>query len=275
MFDSETLPAAGELNLRVNRRSLSPVVKVRDSPMSADSIVDAAKCWYGYGRWDAPFWFIGPEPGMKRKEGDNLLARCEAWRDLGSTELLDCVDHHRAFRHTIYHDRTMRMKKPVRDETMRPPTQDTWRQLIRLLLAVKGERTDNDAVGDFQCTEWGTVTGKTCVVELSALAANSFLVERDRTIFRRERCEHLRIRLLENTPRFVLMYGVGARDAHEQIVDGSFDMKGDVGYAWCGQSLCVLTPSPTSHLRYKPTPWAKPAWWIARGVEMQEMIITR
>ena len=20
--------------------------------------------WYGYGRWDCPYWFIGPEPGQ-------------------------------------------------------------------------------------------------------------------------------------------------------------------------------------------------------------------
>jgi len=27
---------------------------------------------FGYGRWDAPFWFIGPEAGMGQDGTDNL-----------------------------------------------------------------------------------------------------------------------------------------------------------------------------------------------------------
>jgi len=26
----------------------------------------AARDWFGYGRWDAPYWFIEPEPGLKK-----------------------------------------------------------------------------------------------------------------------------------------------------------------------------------------------------------------
>lgn len=92
---------------------------------------------------------------MKKAEGDNLQARCEAWERLGSLELVDCIEHHREFGHTKWHDRTIRMKIPVDGRTMRPPTQDTWRQLIRLLLAFHGVRTDNDAVGDYQADRWG------------------------------------------------------------------------------------------------------------------------
>jgi hypothetical protein len=31
-----------------------------------------ARSWYRYGQWDAPFWFIGPEPGMHKDEHDSL-----------------------------------------------------------------------------------------------------------------------------------------------------------------------------------------------------------
>ena len=178
-------------------------------------IAAAAESWYGYGRWDAPFWFIGPEPGMKSDEGDNLIARCEAWQKLGSPELLDCVEHHRGFGHTKYHTPSSRMKVPVGNHSMRPPTQTTWRRLIMLLLAFKGARTDNDAIGHYQCEAWGSAKGETCVAELSALAANSLSVERDRTAFRQERCAHLRQPMLESTPRFVVMYGLGARNSYE------------------------------------------------------------
>lgn len=101
------------------------------------------------------------------------------------------------------------MKVPVTNRTTRPPTQDTWRQLIRLLLAFKGERTDNDMIGDYQCDAWGSSSGETCAPELSALAALGMSVQRERTAFSSQRTAHLRKRVLENEPRFVVMYGGG------------------------------------------------------------------
>lgn len=169
----------------------------------------AARDWYGYGRWGAPYWFIGPEPGMSKREGENLVARSETWAALGGCELMDCVAHHRAFGNMRHHKRTIPMKLPVDGHTMRPPTQPTWRQLIRVLLAFKGERTDNDAIGHYQCDKWGSAEGETCVAELSALAARSLSVKRDRTTFRIARTAHLARRALENAPIFVVMYGGG------------------------------------------------------------------
>ena len=57
--------------------------------MDAD-ILDMARHWYGYGRWEAKYWFIGPEPGQPEGdnvEGDNVRARCKAWIELGRGEL--------------------------------------------------------------------------------------------------------------------------------------------------------------------------------------------
>jgi hypothetical protein len=88
--------------------------------------ISAAAHWYGYGAWDAPYWFVGPEPGMARSEGDNLVVRCNAWARLCGgrpRELLDCIDHHRAFRHMKFFRRTIRMRRLILDEVMRPPTQ--------------------------------------------------------------------------------------------------------------------------------------------------------
>lgn len=31
--------------------------------MSDDAKAAAAKSWFGYGRWNAKYWFIGMEPG--------------------------------------------------------------------------------------------------------------------------------------------------------------------------------------------------------------------
>jgi hypothetical protein len=53
----------------------------------------AGRC-YGYGRWDAPYWFIGQEQGMARDEKNNLKPRVEAWLYLGGCELSDCREFH-------------------------------------------------------------------------------------------------------------------------------------------------------------------------------------
>ena len=38
----------------------------------------AARAWFGYGRWQAPYWFIGMEPG-----GTEHAASYESWERLG------------------------------------------------------------------------------------------------------------------------------------------------------------------------------------------------
>jgi hypothetical protein len=40
-----------------------------------------AEDFFGYGKWQAPFWFIGPEAGMA-KSGDSLELRYESWKTL-------------------------------------------------------------------------------------------------------------------------------------------------------------------------------------------------
>lgn len=49
----------------------------------------AAESWFGYGRWDAKYWFVGMEPG-----GTDEVASYESWRRLGAGELIDCRQHH-------------------------------------------------------------------------------------------------------------------------------------------------------------------------------------
>jgi hypothetical protein len=108
-----------------------------------------------------------------------------------------------------HHTRNIPMKAPVGGQSMRPHTQSTWRQLIRLYLAFKGERSDNDAIGDYQCTKWGSRDGVTCLPELSSLAANGFKVERERIPYRDSRTAYLRDMVVRHKPRFVVMYGGG------------------------------------------------------------------
>jgi hypothetical protein len=230
---------------------------------------DAAEHWYGYGAWDLPYWFVGPEPGMAKSEGDNLIARCNSWARLCKghpLELVDCIDHHKGFQHMKFFKRSIRMKRPVLDEVMRPPTQATWRHLIALLLAYLGERTYNDMVAQYQCTEWGRVKGDTCVVELSALAARNFATKRDRDVFRDKRVKTLRTRLVEYRPTFAVFYGSRCREDYERIVGGPFDRH---GYRWSGRTLCVLVEHPTAR------PGKSKSWWFNKGRAMRRMVDAR
>jgi hypothetical protein len=48
-------------------------VPERLPPVSQTELDRMAKGFFGYGRWDAPFWFIGAEPGMTQGGGSLLL----------------------------------------------------------------------------------------------------------------------------------------------------------------------------------------------------------
>jgi len=193
---------------------------------SEKAVALAAQQWLGYGSWDADYWFIGPEPGMNKGERNNLVQRCRAWLALGRDQrpaLLDCRLHHDEFKRMEWFNRTIRMRRPINGETMRPPLQSTWRCLILLLLSFKGGRNDNDAIGDYQSGAWGSERGETCVLELSALASNRLSndteLKKKYSHFLSDRVLAIRQRVLSGHPTFVVMYG-SAEPAWRYIASG-------------------------------------------------------
>jgi hypothetical protein len=231
--------------------------------MSDDPIILAAQRWYGYGEWSAPYWFVGPEPGMKKVECNNLRERCDAWLGLckGRPQaLVDSYAHHEAFHRLEYFTPTIKMKRPVLGLTLRPPLQDTWRQLIRMLLAFEGERTDNDMVGYYQSVKWGRKDAETCVLELSALAKRSLATIDPSGINPRdlfcERATYIRQMVGEGT-RFVVLYGRGQRVlpywhfiATGHADSGSFEVRRighwDAGFVNQGATAFALTAHPVN-----------------------------
>ena len=63
-------------------------------PIGFSSMIEpkalAAERWFGYGRWDAPYWFVGKEPG-----GADEPEQYASWLRLGGGELIDCRSHDR------------------------------------------------------------------------------------------------------------------------------------------------------------------------------------
>ena len=130
---------------------------------------------FGYGRWEAPYWFIGPEEGKGPEEQSNSCDRVEAWYCHQRDGLCDCREFHSAIRDTTWHH-------------TQPRLQHTWRSLILLLKTFLNETVgdaiaDRESVRKYQRDQWGASSGETCVIELSGTAARSLAVSVDRYRF--------------------------------------------------------------------------------------------
>jgi hypothetical protein len=210
----------------------------------------AARMWFGYGRWDAPFWFIGMEPG-----GVDDHASYKTWMQLGGAELIDCRQHHLASNCLHWHDGD------------RPRTQATWRRLIQLLLGYKEMPADLDAVSIYQRDRWGTLSGEAASLNLSALHATNLGTPVNRIAHREERISTLRARLDENTPIFVVFYGTGYIKEYEKIIGRQFN---GAGYAWHRSTLCLLVRHPTG--QGNSPEMKRGDCWIRKGQEIRSLI---
>jgi hypothetical protein len=201
------------------------------SQVGKGNLAYMAERFFGYGSWDAPYWFVGPEASMGKDGIDSIAARFESWQRLGGGGVVDCSKHHLGFGMTKWHQ-------------SHPPTQATWRQLIRLLLAYKGTNPNLDDIRAYQRDHWGQENGETCVIELSGLPAPNMRVPRERLRFLSRRVERVRQQMLEHRPAFVVMYGAGQRDQWGQIAGGSFDSD---GFCWVEGTVAAIAPHPVSH----------------------------
>lgn len=174
--------------------------------MHLDCEQEMARMHYGYGQWEAPYWFIGPEQGKGREESDDNLKRINAWNQLGKTELCDCQKFHKLIGEMDWHKE-------------HPRLQPTWRPLILLLMTILNMPTDNEALRVYQRERWGKSDDETCVIDLSGSAASSYRVKVDRKTFRMERVESIREKIRAHEPKFVVMYGASEARYWNQIAE--------------------------------------------------------
>ena len=205
----------------------------------------ALRC-YGYGRWSAPYWFIGPEQGQAPEENDDLVPRVKAWRELGGGELTDCREFHALIGEKRWH----------REQ---PKLQSTWRPLLLLLMTFLGKDTDRDTLRKYQRDEWGRLDGQTCVIELSGLAARNLTVPRDRESFRRERVTVIRERMLQHSPELVVMYGMSETEHWTKIAGKQFPKENTMRV---GSTILACTPHPTSY-------GMRNDYWTSLGVRLR------
>lgn len=202
------------------------------------------------------------EPG-----GNDDHASYEAWQSLGGAELIDCRLHHLWKRDVLGIED--RLWTRWHDDAPGRRTQPTWRRLIQLLLAFKGESATLDDAYRYQKYKLGRLDDETALIELGAIHAPSLSASVDRTSFRDERIDLISKRLTEREPTFVLCYGYAFAEQYARVIGREFD---ETGFAWSGRTLCVLTPGPTSR---PPSPASDPTWWVDKGREMRRMVDKR
>lgn len=194
--------------------------------MTKDELELAKNC-YGYGRWGAPYWFIGVEEGQARDENNDFTKRANAFRELNRDGLCDCRKFHDKIGESRWYE--------ISPRTEKVKLQSTWRYLILLLMAFQGVPTKDDEHRDgfqrnYQRNRWGTeclATGETCVIELSGLPANNTKLSKQRPEAMRRQLEDeirpTRITRIKNTlknnpnPKFVAMYGTSQKKQWREI----------------------------------------------------------
>jgi hypothetical protein len=172
-----------------------------------DAEYEMARGCYGYGRWGAPYWFIGLEEGLSPNESNGLKLRYKAFRQLSKDGLSDCGVFHGFIHETRWH------------RAARPALQPAWRRLILLLMTFLEKDADNESLRIYQRDRFGRLDGETCVIELSGLPARNLNIPRNRELFREERIKFIRGKMLACKPKFVVMYGRRDLKHWEQIAD--------------------------------------------------------
>jgi len=219
-------------------------------------ITDAARylaenC-YGYGHWDAPYWFIGLEEGQSKDGQDTLDARSEVCKELTQDGLCDI---------RLFHNHPRINEKWFKG--IKPPTQTTWRYLILTLKAFLDEDTGLESIRSYQRDKWGSADqnfGETCLIELSGVASNSLNTPRERDLFRSERIESIHKRLLKHQPRFAIIYGTHQHGHWGQIAH-------DIGNKT--HTKFVFAESPTA---YTAKGHSKKEYWKSLGQELNRKI---
>jgi hypothetical protein len=203
-----------------------------------DALEEMARKCFGYGRWDAPYWFIGLEEGMS----GTLEDRIKAFQKLNKEGLCDCKQFHQEISDYKHHGH-------------RPPLQSTWRVLILILLTYLGRIPTDDERKDYQAIKLGMAKGETALLELFGLPAkNVILGAAQRNLhftdsmigqIHTERIAAIRERLQEYRPALVVMYGTSPKPKKQFA-----RLAGRLMEPWDifreGETLITLMPHPTS-----------------------------
>lgn len=200
--------------------------------------------FYGYGSYDAKYWFVGLEEGGASSVVD-LAKRIAAWRRLGSAETEDLYEFHREIGFTGWFGAS-------------PKRQATWARLVQIVLMAEGRRCDAQDIVRYQADHLGRADGETLLSEALPLPAKNVTTwyadglglpelrsRREYTrVIRSPRIAHLKQRISEKQPRAVIFYG--AERSWPSLLGLDFERCGDYGRARLRSTLLLTMKHPTA-----------------------------
>jgi hypothetical protein len=204
--------------------------------------------FYGFGNYQAPYWFIGMEEGGKATFKD-IVKQLKIWDEWGRKELLDVVEYAHEISFTQrYSDN--------------PRLQPTWRNLIRVFLTAEGRPADNETMRQYQKNVWGTKEGDTCLMELMPLPSPDtaswlygeistlpYLTNRETYLeyVVGSRIAHLQDKIMRYQPKAVVCYGASYDSYWKRIagVDAWKISSEGVRYEANKSTLFIATKHPT------------------------------
>ena len=190
-----------------------------------DLLAKFAETFYGYGDYNAPYWFVGMEEGGG-KHFEDVERRLSVWQQQ-RRELEDVAEFHRAIGFARLFD-----NKPI--------LQPTWNKLIRILLSAEGQDVQTEQVREYQRDSLGRVSGgKNCLIELLPLPSPgikdwtyttwSYLPQlKSREEYKEhymcDRAKHIQERIDQYRPRVVVFYSTTKEymECWEYIAGASF-----------------------------------------------------
>lgn len=205
--------------------------------------------FYGHGRYDAKYWFVGMEFGGGGSVKE-IVSRIEGWHDRGGQELEDLGPGGVGAQESWF-------LPPY-------PLQRTWKQIIRVLLTAEGKPHSREDLRTYQKERLGRKAGLECIVELLPLPSprsNDWLFYhkysklpylQDRAIYRKHvepaRTAHLRRMIEKYRPGVVVFYGTTYEQSWQKIacVDFKPTNIAKVSAASNGQTLFVSMQHPTA-----------------------------
>ena len=227
---------------------------------------DFIRKFRGYGSYKSPWWFIGMEEGGGIDEAE-ISRRLSAWAKRGRLELEDIAEYHREFGVTKF----------WRDN---PPTQPTWRQLLRLMLTAKlnqKEPIDLRQIRQYQRDSLGRHGNETCLLELLPLPSPkadawrystwsniSQLSSREsyREWLLPNRVEFIRHQIEKHRPSVVVFYGKRYFKHWREIASDASRTDDPIGFTtWKSDATTyVAVPHPASK--------RQSSFWMSAGASL-------
>ncbi len=207
-----------------------------ETPVANDAHNNLKSECYGYGRWDASYWFIGLEQGQSPLENDDSTLRNRAFLELNHDGLCDCEDFHRKIQELRWHRKLPKAK-----------LQPTWRSLLLLLKSFEGKPSDLESLREYQRCRWGKSDGETCVIELSGAPSHNFKGIAVEGALLQKRLQFMDSKISACKPRFVVIYGKSQWDIWKKFWgDRLLPVKGRTEIFQLGPTWVAFTKSPTA-----------------------------